>query len=93
MMKDFIPVEAKINNKYYVWYMDVSLLSLNELVNLKNELIGTRADSIVTLDAIIHSTVNIDCQDLKSERRENRRSNGPYKNKKALVRRKRNGRR
>ena len=84
-MKDFIPVEAKINNKYYVWYLDVSSLSLNELVNLKNELIGSRADSIVILDAIIHDMINIDRQDLKSERREKQRANGSYKNPKALI--------
>ncbi len=92
MIKDFIPVEAKINGKYYIWYLDVSSLSLNELINLRNELIGSRADSIITLDAIIHDTINIDCQDLKGDRREKQR-NSMYRNQRASVKNRHNGRR
>ena len=93
MMKDFIPVEARINNKYYTWYMDVSLLSLNDLVNLRNELKRSKTESVVQLDAIIHDTININRQDIKAERRENQRSNRPYRSKKAYVKNRHKGRR
>jgi len=92
MMKDFIPVEARANGKDTIWYMNVSSLGLNELTKLKNELKRSKVESVVQLDAIIHDLINCNRQDLKAERRENRRSNGPYRNKKALIKRKRRGR-
>ena len=93
MVKGFIPVEAKVNGNYVVWYMDVNALSLNELITLKNELKGSKVESVVPLDAIIHETINWNRQDLKAERRESRRISGPSKNAKTLIRKKRTGRR
>ena len=93
MMKDFIPVEARANGKDTIWYMDISRLSLNELVNLKNELKGSKIESIVQLDAIIHETINLNRQDLKGEKRENQRSNRPYRSQKAYVKHRYKGRR
>ena len=92
MMKDFIPVEAKVNGKFTIWYMDVSTLSLNELVKLKNELKGSKVESVVSLDAIIHDNINWNRQDLKAERREKQKMSSPYKNSKALIKTKRKGR-
>ncbi len=92
MVKGFIPVEAKVNGKLTTWYMDVNALSLNELITLKNELKGSKVESIVPLDAIIHDTINWNRQDLKAQRRENQKNKGLYKNSKALVKKKRMGR-
>ena len=91
MIKDFIPVEAKINDQYFIWYMDISTLSLNDLVNLKNELKGSKVDSIASLDAVIHQNISWNRQDAKAEKREVRKA-GQYKNRKALIRKIRQGR-
>ena len=92
MVKGFIPVEAIVNGNNTVWYMDVNALSLNELITLKNELKGSKVESIVPLDAIIHETINWNRQDLKAQRRESQKNKGLYKNSKALVKKKRMGR-
>lgn len=92
MMKDFIPVEAKVNGKLTIWHMDVSSLSLNELVKLKNELKGSKVESVVPLDAIIHDSINCNRQDLKAERREKQKMRSPYKNSKAFIKTRRKGR-
>ena len=46
--KLYIPIETK----YESWYMDVSGLSLSELIELKNELRGS-FDSVSVIDGII----------------------------------------
>ena len=46
--KLYVPIETK----YESWYMDVSDLSLSELIELKNELRGS-FDSISVIDGII----------------------------------------
>jgi len=79
MLNNFIPVEAKVKSKKCMWYLDVSNLGLNDLISLKSELKGY-AKSVVSLDAIIHETIDINCQDLRTERRNYKRLNGTYRN-------------
>ena len=92
MVNGFIPVEAKVNGNNTIWYMDVNSLSLNELITLKNELKGSKVESIAPLDAIIYDKINWSHHDLKVERRESQKNKGLYKKHKALIRKKRMGR-
>ena len=52
---NFIPIEVLGDNN---WYMDISKLSLCELIELRNELTGTV--SYRHLDGIIYDLTNID---------------------------------
>ncbi len=92
MQKGFIPVEAIVNNKHKTWHMDVSNLTIKELVDLKNELKGSKVDSIASLDAIIHDMINYDVDKTKIVRREMQKEKAKYKNSKALIRMKKRGR-
>ena len=58
---DFVPILAEVNKVPTTWYYDVSSLGIEELMNLKKELSGTREDSIRLLDKIIYSKVNANC--------------------------------
>lgn len=60
-MDDFVPVIVvnKDTNKYERWYLDVSSLSLSELINLRGELIGSGVNSIRVLDGVIGSKYNV----------------------------------
>ena len=90
MLKDFIPVEAYVDGKLTVWYMDVSGLNLADLIALKKELKGRKIESISSIDAIIHNNINWNIGYLKAERRENKKV---YRNQKALIKQRRQGRR
>ena len=70
-MKDFIPVEVTSNNNNEKWYLDVSKLSLGELLNLRKELVGTSEDSIRVIDGIIYDdkiTTKVEHVNVKSQR-------------------------
>ena len=54
MTEIFIPIEANDND---IWYMDVSNLSLSELISLKNQLLG--GISYRALDKAIYDKSNI----------------------------------
>ena len=85
MMNNFIPVEATVNGKTTVWHMDISKLSLSDLIKLKKELNGNKIDSYNSLDAIIHETIGYDKNDVKSAKRENKKLNRTYKKSKVLI--------
>ena len=92
-MDKFIPIIVKVNNKDKTWYLDVSNLSLSELIDLKNELVGTKGHSIQYLDAIIHDEIGYDYNDFKSIKRENKAIRSPMKKSKVYIKRMRkNGR-
>ena len=92
-MDKFIPIIVKVNNKDKTWYLDVSNLSLSELIDLKNELVGTKGRSIQYLDAIIHDEIGYDYNDFKSIKRENKAIRSPMKKSKVYIKRMRkNGR-
>ena len=54
MVNSFIPIEVSKGNN---WYMDISNLSLSELIALKNELTGTIG--YAALDSVIYEKSNI----------------------------------
>ena len=74
MLENFIPIEIDGNPNTDYWHMDISNLSLSELISLKKELIGTV--SCAALDAVIYDEGNISanaCYDLsKRERLKNK---------------------
>ncbi len=92
MKKGFIPVEAIVGKKYRTWYMDVSNLTIKELVELKKELRESKIDSVASLDAIIHDIINYDVDKSKMIRREMQKEKAKYRNSKALIRMKKRGR-
>lgn len=92
-MDGFIPVEAYVDGKSVIWYMDISTLSINELINLKEELKGSKTDSISAINSIIHQTIGYNIDDLKMTKRQQKKENRVYKNRNAFVKsKKRKGR-
>ena len=91
-MDEFIPVEAHVGDKIEGWYLDVSTLSLNELIDLRKVLMGNKIDSINTIDGIISKRIGYNLGDLKMSKRDAKKANCSYKNQKALVKRRRRGR-
>lgn len=70
-MKDFVPVEVTHKKEKEKWYLDVSKLSLSDLLNLRKELVGTNEDSIRVIDGIIYDdkiTTKVDHINVKSQR-------------------------
>ena len=58
MKKDYVPVLVQRENKKEVWRMDVTNLSVTELIKLKEELINVPYDkTIQSLDAIIKQDI------------------------------------
>ena len=53
-MKDFVPVEVISKKNKEIWYLDVSKLSLSDLLSLRKELVGTKEDGIRVIDGIIY---------------------------------------
>ena len=84
-MKNFIPVEANVKGNNDVWFIDVSKLSLNELIKLKKELEGNKTDSVRSIDAIIHQNIGYDIDELKMSRRETKKENRTFKKQKAVF--------
>lgn len=70
-MKDFVPVEVTYKKNKENWYLDVSKLSLGDLLNLRKELLGTNEDSIRVIDGIIYDdkiTTKLEYVNVKSQR-------------------------
>lgn len=86
-MDNFIPVAVNVRGVTRIWHMDISTLSLNELIQLKKELEGTKADSINAIDAIIHKNIGYNIDDMKMSKREIKKENRTFKRQSAYVRR------
>lgn len=88
MNNNYVPVLVQIETKKEIWRMDVTNLSITELIKLKEELTKVPYDkTIQTLDAIIR-------QDIEIMTPSNCINNGSYirtykKNKKELKMKKR----
>ena len=70
MLENFIPIEIFNNPNISHWHMDISKLSLSELISLKKVLVGTV--SCAALDAVIYDKSNISanaCYDLSKRER------------------------
>ena len=91
-MNEYIPIEVISEGKQKVWYLDTSMLSLEDLTELRKKLNGDKTESVLAIDAIIHQRIGYDMNDLKSAKRELQKSKGLYKNSKAYVSKKRRGR-
>ena len=76
MVSRFIPVDGNENE---IWYMDISNLTLTDLIQLKKELYGYKVNSVAAIDAIIHDESGYDYSDIKSIKRENKRLGMPLK--------------
>ena len=66
----FLPIEVIKDNKKLVWYIDVSKLGISDLLNLRNELIGTQSYSIVKLDGIIYDEIGYLASNMKTKNRD-----------------------
>lgn len=53
--KSYIPIKVYKEKQYDTWYLDVSSLSLEELLHLREELLTTGSASVV--DRIMHQKV------------------------------------
>ena len=59
MIEDFVPVEVIQNNKKTIWQIDVSKLSIVELMKLKESLKDTTFNPTITmLDKLIYSSTD-----------------------------------
>ena len=85
-MNNFIPIAVTVRGVTRIWHMDISNLSLNELISLKKELEGNKADSINAIDAIIHKNIGYNIEDLKMTKRETQKYNRTFKRQSAFVR-------
>ena len=92
-MNNFIPVEAREEDHMATWYIDISKLSLNELIIIKNELVGNKVDSIRYIDAIIHQNIGCDIDKLKMSRRETSKESRAFKKQKTVIKHHRRKRR
>lgn len=92
-MNNFIPVEAREEDHMATWYIDISKLSLNELIIIKKELVGNKADSIRYIDAIIHQNIGCDIDKLKMSRRETSKESRGFKKQKTVIKHHRRKRR
>ena len=84
MVSRFIPVEGNENE---IWYMDISNLTLTDLIQLKKELNGNKVNSISAIDAVIHNELGYEYSDIKSIKRENKRLGMPLKKSKNYKKR------
>ena len=84
MVSRFIPVEGNENE---IWYMDISNLTLTDLIQLKKELNGNIVNSISAIDAVIHDELGYEYSDIKSIKRENKRLGMPLKKSKNYKKR------
>lgn len=84
--ENIIPIET--NNKG-IWYMDISKLSLSELIKLRKELTNKSNVSISMLDAIIHKDSNTSYIETNFRKREFEKRKQGYRNKSVLIKMKR----
>lgn len=52
-----IPVEVLKNDQKNIWYIDISSLGIESLINLKKELIGLSHIGVMSIDEEIYSIV------------------------------------
>lgn len=57
-IKGYIPVMVE-GRKEEKWYLDVSNLSLGELLELRKELLGTSENTMRVLDGLLYNKYNI----------------------------------
>ena len=89
LINNMIPIKTKDDN---VWFIDISNLTLSELIKLKNELVGKSNISIRALDAIIHQNANTTYEETNFKKRDIEKSKLGYRNSKVLIKMKRRGR-
>lgn len=89
LINNMIPVKTKYDN---IWFIDISNLTLSELIKLKNELVGKSNISIRALDAIIHQNANTTYEETNFNKRDIEKSKLGYRNSKVLIKMKRRGR-
>ena len=83
---NLIPVET-IDNK--ICYLDISALSLSELIKLRKELSNKSNISIRPLDAIIHQNSNSTYDELNFNKRDIEKSKQGYRSQKIQIKMKR----
>ena len=83
---DIIPIETY--NKG-IWYMDVTNLTLSELIALRKELATKSNNSISVLDSIIHRNSNSSFEDTNFRKQKKKKRKQGYRNKKVLIKMKR----
>ena len=88
-LMNIIPIET--NNKG-IWYLDISKLSLSELIKLRKELETKSNASIRSLDAIIHHNTSSSYEDMNFKKRDMEKKKQGYRNRKVLIRMRRQGR-
>lgn len=79
-----------INDNYEVGYLDVSNLSLSELIKLREKLNGSTVNSICTIDAIIKQNVGTyyDDNQIKYEKRTKQKAKYPIKKNRKYLKKK-----
>ena len=90
LMENMVPVSVHESND--IWFIDVSNLSLSELINLKKELIGYSIQSIRVLDAIIHENAGTTYEETNFTKRDTEQLKKGCRNPKAFTKRRRNTR-
>ena len=54
MKEDFVPIKVWKEQDYDLWQVDISNLSLSELIELRNDLSGCHDISVRVLDGILY---------------------------------------
>ena len=91
LIDDMVPVS--VNNMKDIWYIDVSNLSLSELIELKEDLKGYSIQSIRVLDAIIHKNAGTTFEETNFNDRQIRNMKKGCRNQKALIKLRKKNRR
>ncbi len=83
LIANMVPISVKSPND--IWYMDISNLSLSELINLKEELKGYSNQSIRVLDAIIHKNAGTTYEETYFDSRNRKKQKEGYKNRRTYI--------
>ena len=86
--KIFIPVEMIKNEVSTVGYLDVTNLSLTDLINLKEELSGSKVNSICAIDAVICENAGYDYHEESLNKRTKKKIKYPVKKSRAYINKK-----
>lgn len=76
MKEDFIPVMVQMEDKKEKWFIDISRLSLSQLISLRNSMVGLDEMSVRCIDGIVYkntSPENTYNRTIKKENKEMRR--------------------
>jgi len=92
MKNIYVPVDVVSKRKNKTWYVDVSNLSLGELIELKKELLGTSSYGIRYIDKLIYEELhkytayddsdNTYCKEVKRDKKVQKRKLSKCKEKK-----------